>query len=109
MIDLVLEEMSAIRDSRPVSGLAKFVSYNVGRFGLSLETSQSVLDLSSTSRHGLPEDSLDTYRGLRAVDLETVHTVTRKRLDPERAAIVVLGPAADIVPQLDSLGEVEIW
>lgn len=113
VIDLVLEEMSAIRDSRPVSAeeLAKFVSYNVGRFGLSLETSQSVLgSLVDLEVHGLPDDSLDTYRErLRAVDLETVHTVTRKRLDPERAAIVVLGPAADIVPQLDSLGEVEIW
>ncbi len=113
VVDLVLEEMSAIRSSRPVTAdeLAKFVSYNVGRFGLSLETSQSVLSsLVDLEVHGLPDDSLDTYRGrLRAVDLATVHAVTRKRLDPERAAIVVLGPADEIVPQLESLGEVEVW
>ncbi|MCR9095555.1 MAG: insulinase family protein [bacterium] len=113
VVDLVLAEMSAIRETRPVSPeeLAKFVSYNVGRFGLSLETSQSVLSsLVDLEVHGLPDDSLDTYRGrLRAVDLETVHAVTRKRLAPDRAAIVVLGPAAEIVPQLESLGEVEVW
>ncbi|MEM9174089.1 MAG: pitrilysin family protein [Myxococcota bacterium] len=113
VVDLVLEEMSAIRDTRPVSSeeLAKFVSYNVGRFGLSLETSESVLaSLVDLEVHGLPEDSLDTFRArLRAVDLETVRTVTRERLDPERAAIVVLGPADEIVPQLDSLGEIEVW
>ena len=113
VVDLVLAELTAIRDDRPISPeeLAKFVSYNVGRFGLSLETSQSVLSsLVDLEVHGLPDDSLDTYRGrLRAVDLETVHEVTRKRLHPDRAAIVVLGPAADIVPQLESLGEVEVW
>lgn len=113
VVDLVLAEMSAIRETRPVSAeeLTKFVSYNVGRFGLSLETSQSVLaSLVDLEVHGLPDDSLDTYRGrLRAVDLETVHAVTRKRLDPDRAAIVVLGPADEIVPQLESFGDVEVW
>ena len=99
--------------NEPVSAeeLAKFVSYNVGRFGLSLETSESVLaSLVDLEVHALPDDSLDTYRGrLRAVDLDTVHAVTRERLHPDRIAIVVLGPAEEIAPQLERFGEVEIW
>lgn len=113
VVDLLLEEMRALRGERPVTEeeLAKFISYNVGRFGLSLETSRSVLSsLVDLEVHGLPEDSLDTYRSrLRAVDLDTVRRVARSHVHPDRAAIVVLGPAAEIVPQLSHLGEVEVW
>ena len=113
VVDLLLEEMTGIRSDRPVTAeeLAKFVSFNVGRFGLSLETSQSVLSsLVDLEVHGLPDDSLDTYRGrLRGVDLEAVHRATREHLHPDRAAIIVLGPADEIVPQLEGLGEVEVW
>jgi len=113
VVDLLLEEMAGIRSDRPVTAeeLAKFVSFNVGRFGLSLETSQSVLSsLVDLEVHGLPDDSLDTYRGrLRAVDLDSVHRATREHLHPDRAAIIVLGPADEIVPQLEGLGEVEVW
>jgi len=114
VIDLLLEEMEAIRDDRTMSEeeLAKFISYNVGRFGLSLETSRSVLSsLVDLQIHGLPTDSLDTYRSrVRAVTLEDVHAAAIDHLHPDRAAIIVLGPAETIVPQLDGLGAaVEVW
>lgn len=59
--------------------------------------------------HDLPEDGLDTFRK-RVADttLEAVRTAAKERLHPERAAIVVLGPAARLVPQLESLGPVEV-
>jgi zinc protease len=112
VIDLLLAEMQAIRDDRPIdeTELKKFISYNVGRFGLSLETSAAVLDsLVDLDVHGLPADSLDTYRSrIRAVGLEDVAEAARTRLHPYRAAIVILGPASLLVPQLEDLGRIEI-
>ncbi len=114
VVDLLLEEMDAIREARPVTSdeFRKFVSYNVGRFGLSLETSESVLgSLVDLEVHGLPTDSLDTYRArVRSLELDAVHAAARARLHPERAAIILLGPAETLVPQMEGLGaEVEVW
>ena len=91
--------------------LRKFISYNVGRFGLSLETSGAVLDsLIDLEVHGLPQDSLDSYRArVRAVGLEDVAEAARTRLHPDRAAILVLGPASELVPQLEDLAPVEVF
>jgi predicted Zn-dependent peptidase len=112
VVDLVLEDLEAIRGSRPVGPveLEKFIGYNVGRFGLSLETSDAVLaSLVDLEVHGLPDDSLDTYRArVRAVTVDDVAEAARRRLHPERAAIVVLGPAEAIVPELEDLGEIEV-
>lgn len=112
VIDLLLEEVQAIRSERPVTRaeLAKFVSYNVGRFGLSLETSQSVLSsLVDLAVHDLPDDSLDTYRSrIRALTLADLRDAARDFLHPDRAAIVLLGPAETIVPQLEGLSDAEI-
>jgi zinc protease len=59
--------------------------------------------------HGLPEDSLDTYRSrVRAVTLEQVAAMARDLTHPQRAAIVVVGPAAALVPALEGLGSVEV-
>jgi len=113
VVDLLLLEIAAIRTDRPVdeAELRSFIRYNVGRFGLSLETSRAVLSsLVDLEVHGLPGDSLDTYRArVRQVGLADVAEAAATRLHPARAAIVVLGPAADLVPQLESLGSVEIW
>ena len=112
VVDLVLEEMQGIRDERPVrpEELTKFRSYNIGRFGLSLETSDAVLSsLVDLDVHDLPNDSLDTYRTrVRAVTLDDVTDAAEIRLHPDRAAIVVLGPAEALVPQLEGLGEIEV-
>jgi zinc protease len=112
VVDLVLAEMEAIRGARPVEAeeLAKFVSYSVGSFGLGLETSRAVLSsLVDLDVEGLPDDSLDTFRGrVAAAKLEEVQAAAKARLHPERAAIVVLGPAAKITPQLEHLGQVEV-
>jgi zinc protease len=112
VVDLVLEELEAIRGPRPVGPeeLDKFIGYNVGRFGLSLETSDAVLaSLVDLEVHGLPDDSLDTYRArVRAVTVDDVAEAARRRLHPERVAIVILGPAEAIVPQLEDLGGIEV-
>ena len=113
VVDLIVKEVEGMRGEGAMTEieLAKFISYNVGRFGLSLETSQSVLSsLVDLEVHGLPMDSLDTYRSrIRAITLADVHAAARDHLHPDRAAIIVLGPAKDIVPQLEDLGPVEVW
>jgi len=119
VVDLILAELEAIQGDEPIreKELAKFVSYNVGRFGLSLETSGAVLaSLVDLDVHDLPDDALDTYRSrVRAITLEDVESAAELRLHPERAAIIVLGPADALVPELESLldagegaGEIEV-
>ncbi|MEE8581777.1 MAG: pitrilysin family protein [Myxococcota bacterium] len=110
-LDLALDELEGIRTRPPIEEeLSKAASYSVGRFGLGLETSAAVMaSLVDLDVYHLPEDSLDTYRSrIRAVDTQAVAEAARERLDPPRAAIVILGPAEAIVPQLDGLGTPEI-
>ena len=112
VVDLVLAEMEAIRGPRPVDAeeLAKFVSFSVGSFGLSLETSRAMLaSLVDLEVAGLPDDSLDTFRArVAGAKLAQVQAAAKTRLHPERVAIVVLGPAERLVPQLESLGKIEV-
>ncbi len=101
-----------MRDGRPPSSRerAAAASYNVGHFGLSLETSAAVMGaLVSLDLYGLPEDSLDTYRArVQAATPADLAAAARRLLHPERAAIVVVGPAESLVPMLEDLGEIEV-
>ncbi len=111
-IDLLLEEVEAIRGERPVTEeeLRNSKGLSIGHFSLGLETSESVLgSLVNLAVYDLPEDSLDTYRArVNAVTLEEVHALARELLHPGRAAIVIVGPAEVLVPELEGLGEVEV-
>ena len=85
-------------------------SYVVGRFALNLETSSGVMAaLVGLDVYGLPEDSLDTYRSrVRSIDTADTARVARALLFPDTSAIVVLGPAEVLVPQLEGLGPVRV-
>jgi zinc protease len=111
VVDLILEGIEGIRDDPPTQlELATTKSYSVGRFGLSLETSASVLSsIVSLDVYGLPEDSLDTYRArIRAITVAETAEAARDFFHPDRCVILVLGPASELVPQLEGLGEVRI-
>jgi zinc protease len=81
-----------------------------GRFALSLETPEAMLSgLVELDVYGLPEDTLDTYRArVRDTPILDVQIAARDRLHPERAAIVAVGPAAELRPQLEAFGEVAV-
>jgi len=77
---------------------------------MGLETSAAVMNgLVNLDVYGLPEDSLDTYRArVRAVEDEAVARAALDHLHPARAAIVLVGPAEQLVPQVEDLGPIEI-
>ena len=77
---------------------------------MGLETSAAVMDgLVDLDIHDLPEDSLDTYRArVRAVTTQDVAQTALDHLHPERAAIVLVGPAEQIEPLVADLGPVRI-
>ena len=110
-IDIVLAELERAR-TRGFSAeeLAAVQRLATGSFVLALETSSDVTEaLVELDVQGLPADSLDTYRArVLATSLEDVQQAARERLHPDRAAIVVVGPAAALVPALEGLGPVRV-
>jgi len=110
-IDLVLAELEGIRERPPTAEeLQHAKTYRVGRFALGLETSGAVLrNLVELDVHGLPEDSLDTYRArVKAVTEADAAGEAREHVHPERAAIVAVGPAEALSESLAGLGPITI-
>ena len=110
-LDLVLAELERAKSDPPSEEeLRDARALTVGRFSLGLETSAAVVAaLVDLDVYGLPEDSLDTYRSrVRATRVEDTARMARTLLHPERAAIVLVGPARDIVPQVEDMGLVEV-
>lgn len=111
VIDLVLAELERARREPPAgTELEAMRALAVGNFALGIETTDAVLDsLVDLDVHGLPEDSLDSYRSrIRAVTAADVARLATKLLHPDRAAIVLVGPAEELTPQLEDLGPIEV-
>jgi len=111
VIDLMLAELERGRQQPPGEDELSWArTLAIGNFAMGLETSTAVVQsLVDLDIYGLPEDSLDTFRSrVRAVTPDDVERVAREYLHPDRAAIIVVGPAKDIAPQLEGLGKVEI-
>jgi len=111
VVELVLAELARMRSDPPQADeLGRAQSLRTGSFGLQLETSAAVVSaLVDLDVHGMPQDSLDTFRHrVRAVTPVDTAAVAEQLIHPERVAIVVVGPAEQIVPQLEDLGPVEV-
>lgn len=111
VVGAILEELERVRREPPSEQeLARVASQRAGQFALALETSAEVAAaLVELDVYGLPRDSLDTYRRrVRAVTVEETSAVARELIDPARASIVAVGPAAELRPQLEALGPVEV-
>ncbi len=110
-VAILLDELERIRSDPPdADELRHAKGWAVGRFSLGLETSDAIMDgLVNLDVYGLPEDSLDTYRArVRAVSLEQATQAARDHVHPERAVILVVGPADALRPQLEAFGPVEV-
>jgi zinc protease len=111
VIDLLLAELERMRTDPPTeTELTGARTLATGSFSLGLETSDAVIGgLVDLDVHGLPDDSLDTYRArVRAVTVEDTAREARRLLHPERAAIVLVGPAEALRAQVGGLGPVEV-
>ena len=111
VVDLVIAELENARTNPPAEDdLTWARTLAIGNFAMGLETSAAVLQsLVDLDIYGLPEDSLDTFRSrVRAVTPEDVARAAHEHLHPDRAAIVIVGPAKEIEPQLEGLGPVEV-
>jgi zinc protease len=111
VLDLTLTELERARTQPPEDEeLRDAKALVVGRFSLNLETSAAVVaSLVDLDVYGLPQDSLDTYRArVRAVTTDDTARMARRRLHPDRVAIVLVGPAESLVPQVEDLAPVEV-
>jgi len=111
VVDIVLEEIERLRREAPSRDeLRNSRSLSAGRFVLGLETSAAIAgSLVELDVYGLPPDSLDTYRTrLNEVTLEEVHEAALRLLHPDRIAILAVGPAELLRPQLERFGAVEV-
>jgi len=111
VLDLILVDLEKMREEPPTAQeLRDAKALLVGHFGLGLETSTAVVSSEvDLAVYGLPEDSLDTYRGrVRAVETADTARMARELLHPERAVIVLVGPADALLAQVEDLGPVEI-
>ncbi|MEE2678232.1 MAG: pitrilysin family protein [Myxococcota bacterium] len=111
VLDLILADLEKMREEPPTpEELRDAKALRVGLFGLGLETSTAVLSAEvDLDIYGLPEDSLDTYRGrVRAVDPEDTAQMARELLHPDRLVIVLVGPADALSAQVEGLGPVEV-
>jgi zinc protease len=111
VVDLLLAELERMRAEPPTQAeLEQARTLATGSFSLGLETSDAVIGgLVDLEVHGLPEDALDTYRArVRALTVEDTAREAQRRLHPDRAAIVVVGPAAQLQPLLAGLGPIEV-
>jgi len=111
VIDLLLAELERIAAEPPdAQELRDAQTLAAGHFALGLETSDAVVaTLVELDVYDLPEDSIDTYRArVRAVTTEDTARVARALVHPQRAAIVLVGPADALRPQVQDLGPVEV-
>ena len=103
----MLREMRRMQDELVSDGeLADARSYMAGIFPLALQTTDGLAGkLSSLAIYGLPDDYWDSYRDrLMAVTADEVRQAARRRLLPDRAAVVVVGDAQQLRGGLEELG-----
>ncbi len=107
-----LGELRRLQDESPERvELADSVQYLEGVFPYTLQTVESVAQrLSQLAVFGLADDYFDRYFAeLREVTPEAIRDVARRHLRPEACAVVAVGPAAELLPQLEPLGPVTVW
>lgn len=106
-------ELNRIRDEKvPDQELKDATNYLTGVFPLRAETQEGMTGLILNQHlYGLPSDYLQTYRDkVNAVTADDVQRVAREHLHPDSLAIVIVGDAGEIVPQVrEYASKIEIF
>ncbi len=111
-IQETLKEIQRLRDEPvPEEELTLQRQYNVGNYLLSLESSARIAQrVQDIDLYGLPADYYKTYaRRMGAVTSAQVQALAKKYLSTENLAIVVVGEAKEIKPELEKLGKVFVY
>ncbi|HTH36541.1 MAG TPA: pitrilysin family protein [Pyrinomonadaceae bacterium] len=105
-------ELNRIRDEDVLPAeLADAKNFLTGVFPIRAETQEGLTNLIVTQElYGLSEDYLQTYReNVAAITVDDVRRVAMKYIHPDNLAIVIVGDAVEVLPQVEgSATEVEI-
>jgi len=90
--------------------LEETLSYVGGVFPYTFQTTSDLAKrLETLAVYGLPDDYFERYlQRLPTITREELLTVARRHLHPDRIAVVAVGPAETLVPQLEPLGAVTV-
>lgn len=95
-------ELNRIRDERVLEEeIDDAKNYLTGVFPIRAETQEGLTSLIvSQEIYGLPHDYLETYReNIEAVTADEIQRVANEYIRPSEMAIVIVGDAAEILPQ----------
>jgi zinc protease len=107
----VLSELRRIREALvEPEEMDETLSYIVGVFPYTLQTVGDLAKrLETIAVYGLPDDYYSRYQEMiLAVTREKLLEVAQRHLDPDRIAVVAVGPAAELEPQFEGLGTVTV-
>lgn len=106
-------ELERIGDERVGDDeLRDAVNYLTGVFPIRAETQEGLTNLIVQQKvYGLPDDYLETYRDrIGGVSVEDVARVAKEYIRPHEAAVVIVGDADEVLPQVRDLADaVEIY
>jgi zinc protease len=111
LLDSAFMELARVSREPPAGAeLEHARSLRIGSFPLALETTEAIMRaLLDLDVYGLPRDTLDTYRSrMRAISADEIAATANALVHPERATIVVVGPADALRESLAKYGEVEV-
>ncbi len=111
-VRLALDEVGRFRADPPTEQeLVKARSFLRGQFPQRLQSPDALAGhLAEIEWYGLGREELTQYRArVAAVSRDDVKALVERAVpSPEATAVVVVGPAAEIVPALEGLGPVEV-
>ncbi len=106
-------ELERIRDEKVSEAeLADAKNFLTGVFPIRAETQEGLTNLLVTQfLYRLPEDYLQTYRDkVSAVTVDDVDRMAKKYVQPDKTAIVIVGDADEILPQVrEYAADIEIF
>jgi zinc protease len=110
-VETVIGELRRMGEEPVAAGdLATAQNYLSGTFVMRLETQDSLAaQIAGTKLMGLPLAYLEQYTAnVRAVDAERIRDAAARHFRPDDAAIVVVGDAQPLAPQLADFGGVVV-
>jgi len=111
LVQVALDEIARFRDEGPSAAeVERATSYLAGLYPMSLETHDQWADrLADLQLYGYGLDEVRDYRErVRAVTAAAAHEVGRRRFPADTGVILAVGPARQVVAQLERFGPVRV-